>query len=103
MSTEGFPFNHAICIYKYLNRSLAILNMTVTISYKSSYGGNKDKEESNNLFILSIYYVGRIQCNRLLDDIKCKTYLSISTAFPYPMRYQLSVCMSVCCQNLKGY
>ena len=30
MSTEGFPFNHAICVYKYLNRSLAILNMTVT-------------------------------------------------------------------------
>ena len=30
MSTEGFPFNHAICVYKYLNtRSMAILNMTV--------------------------------------------------------------------------
>ena len=28
-STEGFPFNHAICVYKYLNRCMAILNMTV--------------------------------------------------------------------------
>ena len=28
-STEGFPFNHAICVYKYLNRSMAILKMTV--------------------------------------------------------------------------
>ena len=29
MSTEAFPFNHAIYVYKYLNRSMAILNMTV--------------------------------------------------------------------------
>ena len=28
-SSEGFPFNHAICVYKYLNRSMAILNMAV--------------------------------------------------------------------------
>ena len=28
-STEGFPFNHAICVYKYLKRSMASLNMTV--------------------------------------------------------------------------
>ena len=28
-STEGFPFNHAICVYKYLNRSMAFLNMAV--------------------------------------------------------------------------
>ena len=28
-STEGFPFNHAICVYKYLKRSMASLNMKV--------------------------------------------------------------------------
>ena len=28
-TTEGFPFNHAICVYKYLNRSMVFLNMTV--------------------------------------------------------------------------
>ena len=40
-STEGFPFNHAICVYKYLNRSMAILNMTVLpiliVSIRSEY------------------------------------------------------------------
>ena len=30
-------------------------------------------------------------------------YQSISSALTYPMRYPLSVGMSVCCQNLKGY